>query len=231
MFERLCPYSVSSFLQPAMLATSPTPMEAEPTQSLCSQLLCQAPSSCCTSSFWLFLLFHFQWELQEPWNACNKSSSKANTAARRSMPSWPPGCWCYNSHYLIWRKIPTLIFLNCYVSICCSCHWLSQHCWFQKKAPILGSSALHNLQNMVTTVTIWKKVRIISSFLIDLCSLLGRFILPADVLEPCGSQTHWTSTPEGTVIVRTTLLLHCGGDHDIEQHNEKDDSLSAADMN
>lgn len=64
MSERLCLYSVSSFLQPAILATCPTPMEPEPLQSLCSQLLCQAPSSCCTSSFWLFLLFLFQWELK-----------------------------------------------------------------------------------------------------------------------------------------------------------------------
>ena len=56
MFEKLCPYSVSSFLQPAILAMCPTPTQPAPAQSLCSQLLCWALSSCCTSIFWHFLL-------------------------------------------------------------------------------------------------------------------------------------------------------------------------------
>lgn len=150
--------------------------------------------------------------------------------ACQAWASWPPVCWCQNSHYLIWRQIPTLKFLNCCVSICCSCHWLSQHCSFQRKAPILGNLALHNLQNMVTTVMVWKQVRVISGFFSGWSVLLA-----GQIYSTCWcSGALWLPTPLSQHTRRNsnceTLFLCLGGDHDIEQHHQRDDNLSAADL-
>lgn len=61
-------------------------------------------------------------------------------------------------------------------------------------------------------------------------SSLGRHILPAAVSEPYSSQLLSASTQEETPIVRRTLLLCPRGDCDIKQHDQRDDNLSAANL-